>query len=183
MALSLTVQAKTRDKRSVGAGALDWSDVCRHTDRMQIMLYNLHNKRTKPGPVATPEWIHRVLTYAKTKCDPGKIVPVIKVSGMHWGTAKSEARPIRHGNGSSEKHHGTLLREPKSLVPYFRYKENAKTGIAYYEDTRSIRKKIQTIQAMGINKIIFWSFGRQDPSFTDGLKRLALGKREDPLPK
>ncbi len=47
--LSVTVQPKRGDSRSLGPGAMDWSALCRHVDRLQIMLYNLHNKHTDEG--------------------------------------------------------------------------------------------------------------------------------------
>jgi len=65
LSLSVTVQPKTKLQAISGNSPVDWSEICRHTDRLQIMLYNLHNKKTKPGPFATVDWIFDVLEYCE----------------------------------------------------------------------------------------------------------------------
>lgn len=84
LSLSVTVQPKTVNRPTLGNGAMDWAEICRHADRLQIMLYNLHNKKTGPGPMATVDWISDVLHYAKSQCKLETIVPILKVSGMQW---------------------------------------------------------------------------------------------------
>src|SRR6185295_9891220 len=69
LALSVTVQPKTQESRSTGPGAADWAALCGASDRLQIMLYNLHNAKTGPGPLATKSWISSVLSFATSQCD------------------------------------------------------------------------------------------------------------------
>lgn len=170
LSLSVTVQPKTRDRPTLKNGAMDWSEICRHANRLQIMLYNLHNQKTRPGPVATQDWISSVLNYAKTKCDAKTIVPILKVSGMHWGPTKNEAIQYSRAMSLKSRHGAKLERETSGQVPFFSYPSNNKKGIIYFEDARSLKMKIKRIKTLGFKNIVFWSLGRQDPELTSQLK-------------
>lgn len=170
LALSITVQPKTLHRPTFGAGAMDWSEICKHADRLQIMLYNLHGKNTKPGPLATVNWISEVLQFAKSQCRHEIIVPILKVSGMRW--EPTEVTAIHHDQVVALKNkHGALLeRETTSQVPFFTYKLNEGEGVVYFEDAHSLKFKMDKILAMGFDKLVFWNLGRQDPQLESILK-------------
>lgn len=170
--LSVTVQPKTQDKRSQGPGAMDWSAVCQSAHRLQIMLYNLHSSKTNPGPLATPSWITQVLAYARTQCPLEKIVPILKVSGMHWNSKGAETIQYDTAMSLRETYHSRDGRDPISSVPFFAYSDRQLGGTVYYEDTRSLELKIQRIREMGFGAVVFWSLGREDPTFGPTLKKL-----------
>lgn len=172
ISLSVTVQPKIRESSSPGKGAMDWAEICQHADRLQIMLYNLHNQKTQPGPVATLDWISSVLKYAKSQCDLKTIVPVLKISGMHWGTRKNETVQYDRAMALKARHGALLERDTTSQVPFFSYKTNDESGIVYFEDAHSLKIKIERIQSLGFKKVVFWSFGRQDPQLISQLKNL-----------
>ncbi len=175
LSLSVTVQPETRSRSSLSQGAMDWSAICRYADRLQIMLYNLHNPKTKPGPVATLPWISKVLSHAKSQCSLDTLVPVLKISGMHWNTHDNEAIQYNQAMKLKAKHGAQLERETISRVPFFSYRANTESGIDYFEDARSLKIKIDRIQSLGFNKVMFWSFGRQDPKLTSQLREIKNG--------
>lgn len=172
LSLSVTVQPKTVNRPTPGSGTMDWSEICRHADRLQIMLYNQHNKKTGPGPMATVDWISEVLGYAKSQCELETIVPILKVSGMHWRPNKVTALQYDEIVALKNRHKPLLERETTSQVPFFSYKTNEETGTVYYEDALSLKTKIHQILAMGFDNLVFWSLGRQDPHLTSELKNL-----------
>ncbi len=171
LSLSVTVQPKTRYRQ----GAMDWSAICQHTDRLQIMLYNLHNPKTQPGPVATLDWISKVLNHAKDQCALDTLIPVLKVSGMHWSPRKNEAIQYDRAMKLKGKYGAQLKREVSSQVPFFSYRTNTASGIIYFEDAHSLKIKIDRIQSLGFNKVMFWSFGRQDPQLTSQVRNFKNG--------
>ena len=175
LALAITVQPKTREKFSQGAGAMDWTAICRSTDRLQIMLYNLHSQHTKPGPMATPEWIQEVMNYAKTQCPRDKVVPILKVSGMLWSKGGVEGVQYDTAMELKSRHNALDRRNPINLVPFFSYDGSSETGMVYYEDARSLSLKIHTLQTMGFDKLVLWSLGREDPALTPTLQELLSG--------
>lgn len=178
--LSITVQPKRGESRSPGPGATDWRVLCRYVDRFQIMLYNLHNQHTGPGSMASSEWIREVMEYAQTKCSRDKIVPVLKVSGMQWGPAKTIG--IQHMKASQlrQQHRAVLQRQSLSEggAPYFTFRDEQGMHTVYYEDAKSLVEKVQLLRSLGYGKIVFWSLGQHDAQVHDDLRTVMNGGRE-----
>jgi len=168
--LSVTVQPKVRESRSDGPGAADWKALCGSADRLQIMLYNLHSRKSGPGPIATPAWIQEILRFAETQCPRERVIPILKVSGMNWGPADVEGIQYDRAVSIAQTHQAEILRDPNGNVPYFTYIEGDRRHTVYYEDAGSLMEKVAALNALGYREIVFWSLGRQDPEF---LSRLA----------
>lgn len=168
--LSVTVQPKLRESRSDGPGAADWAVLCKSVDRLQIMLYNLHSRKSGPGPMATPAWIKEILRYAETQCPRERVIPILKVSGMNWGGPDVEGIQYDRAVALAQAKRAEIVRDPNGNVPYFTYTEGESRHTVYYEDAASLMEKVAALNALGYREIVFWSLGRQDPEF---LSRLA----------
>jgi spore germination protein YaaH len=161
--LSVTVQPKRQESRSVGPGAADWAELCRTSDRLQVMLYNLHSSKTGPGPMSSPSWIGEVLRFASSQCEAGRVVPILKVSGMDWGPAG--VKELQHDDAVAllARHSAELEREPEGATPFFRYVGSDGPHTVYFEDATGILRKVAAVQALGYEKVVLWSLGREDP--------------------
>jgi spore germination protein YaaH len=167
--LSVTVQPKTQESRSVGPGAADWAQLCAASDRLQIMLYNLHSSKTGPGPLATKTWIASVLAFAASQCDPARVVPVLKLGAMDWGPAG--LKELQHADlaGRLAARSGALERDPDGGSPFFRYEAPDGTHTVYYEDAASLLEKVAKLQELGYDSVVLWSLGHEDPQILPGL--------------
>jgi spore germination protein YaaH len=172
MMLSVTVQPKIAETRSAGTGAADWATLCRSADRLQIMLYNEHSSKTKPGPLATPSWIDRVLSHASAQCASEKIVPAIKVIGMEWGPEGTRDVPFSEAAELARIEGAEVKRDPDGDVPWFSYGPRGERTV-YYEDARSLRLKLQAVRRHGADRVVLWSIGAEDPELWRGLDRVA----------
>ena len=161
--LSWTVQPKRGESSSKGPGANDWREVCRIADRMQVMLYNEHNAQTGPGPVASPAWVENVATYALSVCPADKVVPVLKVSGMDWGPAKADWRSFGEVAALREKVKPKVKRERASKAPWFSYSAPDGKHTVYFEDARSLEVKAKALRKLGLDEVVLWSLGSEDP--------------------
>jgi spore germination protein YaaH len=168
--LSVTAQPKERESSSVGPGALDWGALCNHVDRLQIMLYNQHSAKTGPGPMATPEWIGRVLRFGLEECARTRIVPVLKVSGMEW--SKSGTRGVQYEECMEllGKAATAVSRDDADRVPHFTYAAKDGPATIFFEDALSIETKVDVIRNLGLEAVVLWSLGREDPEI---LSRIA----------
>ena len=164
MSLSVTVQPKRAESRARGPGAADWKTLCESADRLQIMMYNLHNARTEPGPVATSPWIDEVIDYAQTVCDPGRIVPVLKVGGYDWGENSTRDATFQSAASLLESGGADRHWDRKRHSPYITYQRDGESRIAYFEDAESLRRKLRRIGRRGLGRAIVWSLGREDPA-------------------
>ncbi len=162
--LSVTVQPKLGERWADGPGAADWGPLCATVDRLQIMLYNLHSRATGPGPMATGRWITGVLSYANSQCDPARVVPVLKVSGMRWADGAVEGVQYDQAMALVQQHGASIARDADDQVPYFSYQADGRSHTVYYEDAVSLREKLSLIRSLGYRSVVLWSLGRQDPA-------------------
>ncbi|HET7293277.1 MAG TPA: glycosyl hydrolase family 18 protein [Vicinamibacteria bacterium] len=168
--LSVTVQPKRQESRSTGPGAADWAALCRSTDRLQIMLYNLHNARTPPGPVTAPGWFSEVLAFARGQCGEATVVPVLKLGAMDWGP--QGMKELQHAEVAAllEMYGPRLGREPEGATPYFRYDGRDGAHTVYFEDAQSILAKVAALERLGYDDVVLWSLGREDPALIPELQ-------------
>ncbi len=164
LGLSVTVQPKRQESRSTGPGAADWAALCHASDRLQIMLYNLHNARTPPGPVTAPSWFAEVLSFARQQCGGARVVPILKLGAMDWGP--KGMKELQHSDVSAllEMYGPTLAREPEGGTPFFRYDGFDGAHTVYFEDASSIATKIAALERLGYADVVLWSLGREDPA-------------------
>jgi len=161
---SITVQPKSGESGSRGPGAMDWPALCGVADRLQVMLYNEHNGSTGPGPIATVDWITGVVDYGLRQCPAAKLVPVLKVSGMDWGPGKAEWRSFAEVSSLLAEGRPKLRRERYSRVPWFVYRGADGRHVVYYEDAKSLAVKADRLRDRGLETIVLWSLGSEDPA-------------------
>jgi spore germination protein len=163
LAASFTVQPKSGDSASRGAGAADWEALCGFADRLQVMLYNEHNASTEPGPIASLDWMTGVVDHALRSCPAAKLVPVLKVSGMDWGPAGAEWRSFTEVASLLTDRRPRRHRERYNRVPWFVYKGRDGRHVVYYEDARSLAAKAERLRSRGLATLVLWSLGSGDP--------------------
>jgi spore germination protein YaaH len=170
LALSVTVQPKRRESQSVGPGAADWARLCEASDRVQVMLYNLHSSKTGPGPLADRPWIGEVMGYARSQCEAGRIVPVLKISGMDWGPGG--VKDVTHADATAlaGSEGAGIQRDPEG-TPFFHYEAKDGGHTVYFEDATSILAKVGWLQGLGYDNVVLWSLGREDPALLPRLSR------------
>ncbi len=162
--LSVTVQPKLGERWSDGPGAADWGALCATVDRLQIMLYNLHSRSTGPGPMATGRWMKGVLSYANSQCDPERVVPVLKVSGMRWADGTVEGVQYDRAIALAREHGASIARDADDQVPSFSYQVDGRAHTVYFEDAVSLHEKLALVRSLGYRSVALWSLGRQDPA-------------------
>ena len=161
LALSVTVQPKSGENSARGPGAMDWPALCRIADRVQPMFYNEHNASTDPGPVASVAFVERVIRYGASVCPIGRVVPVLKVSGMDWGPRAAVWVTFKEATARLGTAH--VKRDRRSKVSWFSYDGRDGRHIVYFEDAKSLGAKAETLSGHGTTDLVLWSLGAEDP--------------------
>lgn len=169
--MSITVQPKSGETASRGPGGSDWAALCTVADRLQVMLYNEHNAATEPGPVASLDWMTRVIDYGLGLCPAAKLVPVLKVSGMDWGPSQAEWRSFGEVDSILARTRPRRHRESYNRVPWFVYDDAGARHVVYYEDTVSLTAKSDRLRKRGLKSLVLWSLGSEDPGAIAALGR------------
>lgn len=169
--MSITVQPKSGETSSRGPGGADWAALCAVADRLQVMLYNEHNAATGPGPVASLDWMTRVIDYGLGLCPVSKLVPVVKVSGMDWGPSKAEWRSFGEVESILTRTRPRRRRDGDNRVPWFVYSDAGARHVVYYEDAGSLTAKADRLRERGLENLVLWSLGSEDPDAIPSLAR------------
>ena len=170
--LSVTVEPRIADWSRDRPGPIDLAALSRAADRVQIMLYHEHWRKSAPGPMASPAWIRRVLDAAFRHGEKQKIVPVLKLAGMDWSPKDAESVSHQDALQLAKDRGAKIERDAKDSVPYFRYRdEGSGEHAVYFEDAESINAKRQALEAMGLSSVVFWSLGGEDPDLLRPAKR------------
>jgi spore germination protein YaaH len=162
--VSVTAAPKRRESNAAGPGALDWAQLARAADRLQIMLYNEHSDKSEPGPIASVRWAADVLRYAETQAPRGTLVPVFKVAGLDWGPTGADGLQYENAMALAQQQGAAILRDGESNVPYFSYSSKGASHTVYFEDAASIMRKFDAVKARGYRGVVLWSLGREDPA-------------------
>jgi len=181
--LSVALPARTAPTQD----AYLYAKVAQIVDRVMIMAYDEHWSASSPGPVASLPWCTAVLSYAQSIMNNTKIVMGVPLYGRAWQDKKI-ARALGFQNvqdiiaGKNPK-----ISYQSELGPFFEYTENVHVRI-FYDDTRSLREKLELYKSKEVGSIAFWRVGLSPADLWDnissqpsgGLSALGQGQQSTP---
>ena len=152
-----------------------------YADSVKIMCYNLHGPFNGPGPLSTPRWIEKILKEALANIPREKISIAIALQGFEWSQDKVNRLTYRKIMQLIEKYR-PYLRRSSDGVPYFVYYRDGKKCSVWFEDAKSLIRKINAVRMAGINKIAFWRIGGEDQNLYSKLAVIFPLRYEGVLP-
>ena len=134
-----------------------------------LMTYEWGYTFGPPMAVAPLNSIRRVLDYAVTAIPSSKILMGIPNYGYDWtlpyksGTSATTISNVGAVNIAARE--GAIIRyDVASQAPFFNYYDvNGKQHVAWFEDARSIRAKLQLVNELRLGGISYWTIGRYFP--------------------
>lgn len=138
-----------------GAEGFDFEFLCKYTDDLIVMVYDLSNPNTGPGAIASFQWSEEAIVYALKRCDVSKIVLGLPLYGYVWDQQGSFVEAISPSDLETKYNNLSKTRDDKSgeLVA-----SNNKFTI-YFSDQESIEQKIGFAREYGINRFALWHLG------------------------
>jgi len=168
--LNVTVQQKTEDHQRSGAGALDWKEISKYANRITIMCYNYSSKITKPGPICPYLWLEDIIEFAKTQIPIEKISIALALHGYDWSKDEINSLDLKRANSLIDEYNAELKWHRESQAPYFSYNKNGIKHTVWFENEKSIEKKLRIIRKYRIQHLGFWHLGILSPSLSKPLK-------------
>lgn len=167
--LTVTVEQKTKDHQKSGAGAVDWQEISKYADKINIMCYGYSSKVSKPGPICPPFWLKKIIKFAKSQIPSDKICIALALHGYDW-TGKG-VNSLNHKKVVEllKQFPARLMWDRKSQTPYFRYSNDGVQHQVWFENQRSISSKIQLIKKYNINHIAFWHLSIMNSTLSEPL--------------
>jgi spore germination protein len=161
--VTLAIPSKTSERFDGFPGGFDYAGLAPNLDLAIVMAYDQHYSGGSAGPIADIAWVNDVISYAKTAIPPSKIVLGVPFYGYDWAIGRSGARAMAYNDVVSTVFaHGAQIRlDPASQSPYFTYAGR----IVWFEDSSSLRAKLNLVTLHGLAGWAGWRLGQEDPNF------------------
>lgn len=150
-------------------GVFDYSALAANSDFISIMSYD---DPFSEGPVAEYSWLQKVVAYSLAHIPKEKISLGIPFYYWKWNSTTGERLSIGGGDSikkimkefKTKAHYST-----KEQVPYLTYKDNGKSIILWYENSKSIAQKISLIKKNGLLGFSAWALGLETEGVFNGI--------------
>lgn len=147
--------------------AHDYAGIGQASNYVLIMTYEWGYSQGPPMAVAPLPQVSRVLEYAVTAIDPGKIYMGVPNYGYDWPLpyVQGETRAPSIGNEEAvdiARRYGAVIQyDETAQAPHFRYYSEAwSEHEVWFEDARSIRAKLRLTQEYGLYGVGYWNLMR-----------------------
>jgi spore germination protein len=162
--VTASLPAKTReDKTSSWSGAYDYGAIAPYLDKVMIMAYDQHYQNSSPGPVASLDWLDKVIKYTLKHFPANRTLMGIAAYGYDWTNRSGRALNLNAINNLIKKHKITPKWHPTHQVPYFTYYESGTKHEVWYENRHSTATKLGLIDKYNLKGIAIWRLGYEDP--------------------
>jgi spore germination protein len=159
---------RTAEFRTGEWGApFDFRAIGRVVDFLTLMTYDHHYATSPPGPVAGYAWMKTALDYAVRRVPRAKILLGIPFYGREWvetsqGTtsrtlAFKDVKPLLASPGPRW--------DDRWRTTWFEVQQNGGKRTAWFDDSRSLREKLNLMRAYRLRGFAAWRLGVEDPEF------------------
>ena len=165
--VSVTLAPKTRDDQP---GALyegtDYRLLGEAADQALLMTYEWGYSRGQPMAVAPVNLVRRVVDYAVSRIPREKLLLGIPNYGYDWPLPFYQGETTAKSIGNVEavclaaEKGAEIFYDETSQAPYFHYRAEGTEHVVWFEDPRSIRAKLQTVEAYGLAGAGYWQIMR-----------------------
>lgn len=169
---SAAVEAQTPGQPS----GHDYRALGQANDFLMIMTYDEHWAGDEPGPIASIPWVESVIQNALTQVPADKIILGIPLYGLDWQVPIQKGRlatvvSFRQAMALAKKYDSQIYWSPEAKEPYFRYVENGRQHIVWFQNPRSWAAKLELVYKYGLRGIGLWEMENADPEFWSTLKK------------
>ena len=162
--MTISVPAKlSDDPEHPFSGAFDYRTLAIFSDQLFVLAYDEHF--SMPGPVASIEFVRRVLNYAVTIIPRPKIKLGMAVYGYDWVETGGMPRSLtyREAIELARQHDVTIIYDEQAQEPTFTYMVNGVRHIVWFENARSFSAKLDLVFQYDLGGIAVWRLGQEDP--------------------
>ncbi|MGB8001075.1 MAG: LysM peptidoglycan-binding domain-containing protein [Anaerobacillus sp.] len=146
----------------------DYAEIGKAVDQFIVMLYNEFGWPGSPaGPAVTAGWMEKVMTYAKTRIPPEKLVSAISVFGFDFNldTGKSTYVTYDMAMKLKKKYKAEVQFNEERKTPFFKYEDgDGNQHEVWFENQQSIEAKIRLADELGVQGVALWRLGMEDPA-------------------
>lgn len=172
--VTMSIPAKTSDDINNGwSGAFDYARLGKSADQLMIMTYDEHWFGGPAGPVASYDWVEKVVKYTVSQVPREKVLMGIGVYGYVWDTANGQTTRAIPASGALAKAlqaGAKIIWDDKARVPYYYYWQDGKKHVVWFESNDSAALKLNLVKEYGLGGIAVWRLGFEADGFWSTVK-------------
>ncbi|MBU6415125.1 hypothetical protein KGQ34_02700 [Patescibacteria group bacterium] len=152
-------------------GVYDYSSLASSADFISVMSYDDPNST---GPVAEYSWLKQVIAYSAKLIPHDKLSLGIPLYYWKWNNATGARVGIGGRKGIAnviQKHKVAFHYSIEHEAPYLTYWNRAKQYVIWYENARSVAKKIGLIKENHLHGFSAWALGLELSSVYSAIQR------------
>ncbi|MFZ3100808.1 MAG: glycosyl hydrolase family 18 protein [Desulfitobacteriaceae bacterium] len=173
--LNISIPAKFIDYPSdLWSGAYDYTAIGKAADQIILMTYDEHGTGTTQGPIASHDWVDKVILYAVGKIPKEKIVMGLPVYSFDWGSNKPNMPAylsFAQTTDQAKKHGVDILYDTAEQVPHYMYTAAGIRHEVYLENAKSLAVKLDYAKKHQLHGVAIWRLGMEDPAMWDNVTK------------
>ena len=168
--VTISIPAKTSDSPTAGfSGAYDYATLANYADQILLMTYD--ENYPNAGPVASIEWVTKVINYAQTVIPKEKILIGIAAYGYDVSSNGIKAYSMDKCVTIATQNNAVIQWDETSKSPYYKYVDSANVSHSvWFENTKSIGYKLDLVESNRLGGIGIWKLGLENASLWDTIK-------------
>jgi peptidoglycan-N-acetylglucosamine deacetylase len=159
--LRLTVDVPFRDP------AFDYEYIGDVSDAVMVMAYDEHYSESKPGPIASREWLGASLDDILPRLPPDRVVIAVGSYGYDWPLGepqkKAEDVSFRGVMDLARAAGASPVFEEDLENGHFGYRDHeGEEHEVWFQDALATWNQVRTLNARGVSRIGLWRLGTED---------------------
>ena len=158
------------DQKGLLYEGIDYAALGNAANRVLLMTYEWGYSMGPPLAIAPVPSVRRVLDYAISRIEPGKIFMGMPNYGYDWTLPYQRGNPPAPSISTVEaislaRNYGAVIMyDEVSQAPYFNYTDqNNINHEVWFEDTRSAAAKLALVAEYGFYGVLYWDLMRPNP--------------------
>lgn len=146
-------------------GVYDYAALASSSDFISLMSYD---DPGSTGPATRYTWLKQVLDFSLKYVPPEKLSIGIPLYYWRWNDTTGKRVGVGTYTQLLKKmnmYNTTRGYDAKEATSYLRYRSNKMTYTIWYENNKSVSKKIELIKEYGLHGFSAWALGQEVPNF------------------
>ena len=166
--VTMALGSKTREDYTGFAGPFDYAKLAPSFDLGVMMTYDQHYAGGQPGPVASLDWVDKVINYATKSIPASKLLLGVAFYGYDWNVSAggwasalgyNDIVKTVYANGPG------IQMDQSSQTPTYSYTDGSGTHQIWFENSTSLQAKLDLAAKHGLAGWGAWRAGLEDQNF------------------
>lgn len=163
---ALAIPARTSDAQPEGCTYCTWvydyRALGKPVDRIRIMGYHQHGRFSGPGPIASIDWVRRILAYAKTSLPVAKVELGMPAYGFDWSSSGTRSVTSRQALAIAKARGITPTWDTAAREYTYRYTVNGVAHTVWFEERVAHQQRASLARYAGLAGVALWAGGGED---------------------